>query len=73
MSELAEFTQEEDRSWARKLLPQATHSRAALFEGKVDDVELDRQGGSNEKFEEEHVLKGVRYAALTAPVPSGLV
>lgn len=69
-SDVARHTQEEQQQWAARLLPSSAQPDRALQPAPMDQdasisPELFSSGGA------DHPLKGVRYAACTAPGPSG--
>ena len=64
----ARFSHEEDRQWAAALHPVSAVPSAALFSGPILDAPV---AVDDDNTAEEHPLKGVRFAALKAPGPSG--
>ena len=70
-SDMMQFTAEEDLKWATELLPKSSQPDAAIATRPANDTPAAPRDTPALDSMEHSPLKGVRYAALTAPGPSG--
>ena len=73
-SDIADLDPAQQRAWARELLPHTTRTGGRHFSAAPtpaaasDENSFDQQPGTDRA---DHPLRGVRFAALSAPGPSG--
>ena len=70
-SDMMQFTSVEDLKWATELLPTSFRPDAAIATRLANDTPAAPRDTFGLDNMEQNLFKGVRYAALTAPGPTG--